>query len=365
MSSSRHMQRALELAARGQGAVEPNPMVGCVIVRGDTVVGEGWHQQFGGPHAEIDALRQAGESAAGAEMFVTLEPCCHFGKTPPCTSAVIAAGLRRVVVAMADPFPQVAGKGAEQLRQAGIEVEIGLLEQPARELNAPYLTLLEKGRPWVIAKWAMSLDGKLAARTGDSRWISNVASRRVVHQLRGRVDAILVGRRTVELDDPLLTARPAGSRVPLRIVLDATASMVIDSQMIRTIADASVLIVVGENAHLANRRKLESTGCEVVAVPGATWRERLPELLCELGRRRLTNLLVEGGAITLGGFYDLDAIDEYHVFIAPKIIGGQSAPAPLAGIGVERMDLARHLEAPIVELLDGDIYIHGRVRRSC
>ncbi|MFZ5831242.1 MAG: bifunctional diaminohydroxyphosphoribosylaminopyrimidine deaminase/5-amino-6-(5-phosphoribosylamino)uracil reductase RibD, partial [Planctomycetota bacterium] len=205
-----HMRRALELAAEGEGYVEPNPMVGCVIAQGAETLGEGWHRRFGGPHAEIEALRIAGPRAAGATMFVTLEPCCHFGKTPPCTRAVVDAGIRRVVVAIGDPFPAVAGGGLAELRAAGIETTIGVLEAEAAELVAPYLKLLRTGLPWVIAKWAMTLDGKIATHTGVSRWISGPESRAVVHRLRGRVDAIVVGRQTAAIDDPQLTARPPG-----------------------------------------------------------------------------------------------------------------------------------------------------------
>jgi diaminohydroxyphosphoribosylaminopyrimidine deaminase/5-amino-6-(5-phosphoribosylamino)uracil reductase len=203
-----YMTRALELAERGMGAVEPNPMVGCTIVSDGEVVGEGWHQRFGGPHAEIVALGSVGSRAAGATMYVTLEPCCHFGKTPPCTQSIVRAGIRRVVVAMPDPFPDVAGRGIAELRGAGIEVEAGLLEGEARRLNAPYLKLLATGRPFVIAKWAMTLDGKIATRTGDSRWISGEPAREIVHRLRGRVDAILIGRGDGARRRPLVD-RPA------------------------------------------------------------------------------------------------------------------------------------------------------------
>ena len=205
------MSCALELAVRGEGYVEPNPMVGCVMVRDGAVVGEGWHRKFGGPHAEVEALRVAGRSAQGATAFVTLEPCCHQGKTPPCTDAArcrrhLPRGMRQ-----RDPFAEVSGRGIAALEAAGLAVEVGLLGEQARQLNAPYLKLVAIGRPWVIAKWAMSLDGKIATPTGDSRWISGAASREIVHQLRGRVDGIVVGRGTVAQDDPLLTARPAGT----------------------------------------------------------------------------------------------------------------------------------------------------------
>src|SRR5581483_10404701 len=236
-----HMARALELAELGRGYVEPNPLVGCIVVQGAEVIGEGWHRRFGGPHAEIDALAVAGHRAKGGTLVVTLEPCCHWGKTPPCTKAVIAAGIRRVVVAQRDPFPAVSGGGIDELRAAGIEVEVGVREDEARILNAPYLKLLETGRPWIIAKWAMSLDGKLATRTGHSQWISGDKSRRVAHAMRGRVDAVLVGRGTVEADDPLLTARPVGPRVATRIVLDSRATLSSDSQLVRTVEAAPVL----------------------------------------------------------------------------------------------------------------------------
>src|SRR5947209_8912721 len=204
------MRRALNLAERGRGAVEPNPLVGAVIVRDETAVGEGWHRQYGAAHAEVNALAEAGAAAHGATLYVTLEPCCHHGKTPPCTDAVLRAGIGRVVAAMPDPFPQVAGKGAARLQAAGVAVEFGVCESEARRLNAPYLKLLATGRPYVHAKWAMTLDGKIATRTGDSKWISGDASRHLVHQLRGRMDAVVVGVGTALADDPLLTVRPPG-----------------------------------------------------------------------------------------------------------------------------------------------------------
>ncbi|MCS6853005.1 MAG: bifunctional diaminohydroxyphosphoribosylaminopyrimidine deaminase/5-amino-6-(5-phosphoribosylamino)uracil reductase RibD, partial [Gemmataceae bacterium] len=220
MSAAAWMARALELAERGRGHVEPNPLVGAVVVRDGQIVGEGWHQRYGEAHAEVHALNAAGDAARGGTLFVTLEPCAHHGKTPPCTEAVVRAGIRKVVAAMLDPYCEVAGRGVAQLRAAGVEVELGVGEAEARRLNAPYLKLLTTGRPYVHAKWAMTLDGKIATGTGDSKWVSTEASRRRVHELRGRMDAIIVGRGTVRADDPQLTARPAGPRVALRVVLD-------------------------------------------------------------------------------------------------------------------------------------------------
>lgn len=358
----RHMERALELARLGQGWVEPNPMVGCVIAHGAEVVGEGWHQRFGGDHAEVEALREAAARAQGAALYVTLEPCCHWGKTPPCTQAILASGIRRVVAAMKDPFPQAAGQGLRQLAEAGLEVQCGLLEAEARRLNAPYLKLIETGRPWVIAKWAMTLDGKLATRTGQSRWISGSESRAVVHQLRGRVDAIMVGSRTVALDDPLLTARPPGPRTAVRIVLDSRAKLASESQLVQTARQTPVLVAAGLEAPEADRRRLQSAGCELLVLPGQTYQERLLALLDELGRRRMTNLLVEGGGRVLGALFDLKAIDEVHVFIAPKLFGGLESPTALAGLGIERAGQAPLLDSVQIERVGQDIYVTGRVR---
>ena len=358
-----HMRRALELAALGLGRAEPNPLVGCVIARGAEIIGEGWHRQYGGPHAEVEALAVAGPRAAAATVYVTLEPCCHFGHTPPCTQALIAAGVRRVVAAMSDPFPAVSGRGAGELRAAGIEVELGLCEPDARSLNAPYLKLLSSGKPWVLAKWAMTLDGKLATRTGQSRWISSEASRRTAHELRGRVDAILIGSGTAASDDPLLTARPAGPRRAVRVVVDSKAGLATESQLVRTARDVPVIVAAGSDASPADRARLQSAGCEVLALAGANHRERLEELLAELGRRRMTNVLVEGGSRLLGSFFDLGEIDEVHVFMAPRLFGGAQAPSPVGGIGVPSPSDALSLSDVHWCSSGEDFYGWGRVRK--
>lgn len=355
-----HMRRALELAVGGQGFVEPNPMVGCVVARGAEIIGEGWHRRFGGPHAEVEALAVAGARAAGATLYVTLEPCCHHGKTPPCTQAVVAAGVHRVVVAQNDPFPQVHGSGIAELTAAGVAVEVGLLETEARRLNAPYRKLVETGRPWIIAKWAMTLDGKIATHTGESRWISNPRSREIVHALRGRVDAVMVGRATVERDDPLLTARPAGPRTAVRVVLDTQASLVSDSQLVRSAGECPVLVAVGKESSSDNRERLRRLGCEIFVCEGESHADRLRSLLAELGRRRMTNVLVEGGGQVLGCLLDLGEIDEVHVFVASKLIGGASAATAVAGRGIAEMSAALRLESPQVRQIDDDVYITAR-----
>ncbi len=359
------MRHALELARRGAGAVEPNPQVGAVVVDDRlNLLGAGFHARFGGPHAEIGALEQAGDRAAGATLIVSLEPCCHHGKTPPCVDAVLRAGIRRVVVGIADPFPRVAGQGIARLRAAGLEVEVGLLADEVRQLNAPFLKLIETGRPWVHAKWAMTLDGKIAACTGESRWISNPASRAVVHRLRGQVDAIVVGIETALRDDPQLTARPPGPRIATRIVVDSQARLPPASQLVRTARATPLLVATTAAAPAGRVADLQSCGAEVVVLPcGGSQRVDVESLLQELGRRQMTNILVEGGGALLGSFFDAGSIDELHVFVAPKLLGGAQSRGPMGGTGRPAPPATPDLDDPAFEFHDGDVYIHGRVRR--
>jgi diaminohydroxyphosphoribosylaminopyrimidine deaminase/5-amino-6-(5-phosphoribosylamino)uracil reductase len=355
----RHMHHALALAARGRGFVEPNPMVGAVVLdAAGNAVGEGWHQRFGGPHAEAFALEAAGDAARGGTLVVTLEPCCHHGKTPPCTDAVLRAGVRRVVAAMADPFPRVAGGGLAILRDAGLEVHVGVCEADARRLNAPYLKLLRTGRPWVHAKWAMTLDGRIATRTGDSRWVSGEESRRRVHELRGRLDAILVGRGTVAADDPLLTARPPGPRVPARVVVSASGVLPERCQLRATAREVPVIVYVaaGNEGKLAG---WAADGAEVVALPPDDTGLSPDAVLADLGRRRFTNVLVEGGAGLLGSVLDARAADEFHVFVAPKVVGGAAAVPPVGGAGAAAMADALRLAEFTSEASGEDVYLHG------
>lgn len=352
------MQRALELAKRGEGHVEPNPMVGAVVVANGEIVGEGWHQQFGGPHAEVHALAAAGDRARGATLYVTLEPCCHTGKTPPCTEAVIAAGIARVVAAVADPFPKVQGGGFEQLRAAGIVCEVGMMEHEARELLAPYLKLTTTGAPWVIAKWAMTLDGKIATHTGSSQWITNEVSRARVHELRGRVDAIVVGSRTANVDNPLLTARPSGPRVATRIVLGGLDE---GSQLAGTIDQAPLMVVQSRDPNPGEYDWLTNHGGELLLIRHGDHLAQITELLAELGRRRMTNVLFEGGGQVLGALFDARAMDEVHAFIAPKLVGGSGARSPIEGLGISDMGAALQLEDVVIEQTAGDLYVRGRV----
>lgn len=351
------MRRALDLAARGRGRVEPNPLVGAVVVAGEKVLGEGWHAQFGGPHAEVVALEAAGERAAGATLYVTLEPCCHHGKTPPCTDRVLASKVARVVVAMSDPFPEVAGRGIERLRAAGMHVDLGLLEAEARQLNAPYLKLLRAGRPYVHAKWAMSLDGKIATHTGDSKWITGEAARAHAHQFRGLVDAIIVGSGTVAIDDPLLTARPPGPRVATRVILDSAARIPLGCHVVRTAREVPTILATTSRATASAAaidrfEKLIGAGCQCLVLPeDQAGRVSITALLDDFGRRRWTNVLVEGGSSVLAAFLDAGEIDAVRAYVAPTLIGGRAARSATLGVGIATMSEAfRLIPAPPISL---------------
>jgi diaminohydroxyphosphoribosylaminopyrimidine deaminase/5-amino-6-(5-phosphoribosylamino)uracil reductase len=354
------MDRALALAERGRGGVEPNPLAGAVIVRDGRLVGEGWHRRFGGPHAEVEAIQAAKEEARGSTLYVTLEPCCHHGKTPPCTDAILEAGIHRVVAAIGDPNPLVAGQGVRQLEKSGIAVELGCGAELARQINAPYLKLLATGRPYVHAKWAMSLDGKIATRVFQSKWLTGEVARRDSHHLRARMDAIIVGAGTVRHDDPLLTARPPGARTLYRIILASKAELPLQSQVIAGARQSPVIIVAGPEVELARQETLQRAGCEVLVIPASQGRPQIALLLEELGRRRMTNVLVEGGSQVLGAFFDAREIDEVHVYIAPILIGGQEAPAAIGGRGAESIADALKLDQWSCRALEVDYVVEGR-----
>jgi diaminohydroxyphosphoribosylaminopyrimidine deaminase / 5-amino-6-(5-phosphoribosylamino)uracil reductase len=357
------MRRALAEAARGLGSVEPNPMVGAVVVQDEEVVGVGHHARFGGPHAEVVALESAGEAARGSTIYVTLEPCCHHGKTPPCTDALIRAGVARVVAAMRDPFPRVDGGGFARLVEAGVAVEVGPLGEEARRLNAPYLKRLATGRPYVIAKWAMTLDGKIAARSGRSAWISGPRSRALVHEVRGRMDAIVVGVGTAIADDPALTARPPGPRVATRVILDAFARLPPYGQLALTARQVPVLIATTSAAPPDRLERLVSLGVNVLAVPQSVpGRVAIAPVLDELGRRGMTNVLVEGGGRVLGSFFDACEVDEVDVFLAPIVEGGTHEFTPARGLGVDAMSAALRLESVTMSRVEDDVRIRGFVR---
>jgi diaminohydroxyphosphoribosylaminopyrimidine deaminase/5-amino-6-(5-phosphoribosylamino)uracil reductase len=330
------MRRALELAEQAAGLTSPNPLVGAVVVYEGAVVGEGFHRGAGEAHAEVDALSAAGERARGATLFVTLEPCAHWGRTPPCAPQVAAAGVRRVVAALTDPNPQVAGRGLTILREAGVEVAVGLLADEAQRQNRAFLTSMRLGRPHVTLKIAMTLDGKIADREGASRWITGAAARAEAHRLRSQSDAILVGIGTVLLDDPELTVRlgKPWPREPYRVVLDAGARTPSDARVVRAGTHARTLVMVGHDAPTERTGRLSSTGAVVVRGPERDGHVDLKTVLAELHKREVRALLVEGGAEVHGAFLEAGVADRIVVFIAPLLLGGRAAPSAIAGLGL-------------------------------
>ena len=359
------MQHAIDIARAAFGHVEPNPMVGAVIVSPEReLIAEGFHQKFGGPHAEINAIQAAGERTRGADLFVSLEPCSHFGKTPPCADAVIQAGFRRVIIGCPDPAPHVSGQGIDRLRDAGLDVILGVSEAEARRLIAPFEMLTLSQRPWVHAKWAMTLDGRVASRNGHSKWISSEQSRAWVHSLRGCVDAIITGSGTVRADDPLLTARPSGPRTALRVVMDSTGrSVTPESQFARTCREIGVLVCVSGSCSPKRIEALHALGAETfrTAEPGLV---DIAAVLTELARRRFTNVLLEAGPGLLGAFSDAGLIDEVHAFIAPKLVGGIAATPAIGGLGRSAIPQIASLSNFRSVQIGEDLLIEGDVCRD-
>jgi diaminohydroxyphosphoribosylaminopyrimidine deaminase / 5-amino-6-(5-phosphoribosylamino)uracil reductase len=363
-----HLRRALDLAQGGRGRVSPNPMVGAVLVREGDVIGEGFHAELGGLHAEraaIEDSRARGEDPAGSTIYVTLEPCAHTGRQPPCTEAILEAGISRVVYASEDPTEKASGRGPGMLRDGGVEVELagGPEAAAARLLNQPFRKRARTGRPLVTYKAAMSLDGRVASPTGDSRWISSTESRELVHRWREECDAVAVGIGTALADDPLLTARlEESSRQPGRVVFDSQARLPIDSALANSVEEAPLLVICAPEAPSARRDGLERAGAEVIVAPGRTTRARLEAALDELGRREIQDLLVEGGPTLAGALLDAGEIDQIRLFIAPVLVGAAEARAVLEGVGVTRIaDGARPL-ATSFEQVGEDILIRARLR---
>jgi diaminohydroxyphosphoribosylaminopyrimidine deaminase/5-amino-6-(5-phosphoribosylamino)uracil reductase len=359
---ARWMQRALRLAARGQGRTSPNPMVGAVVVQKGELVGEGYHREVGGPHAEVWALRQAGDRARGGTIYVTLEPCSHHGRTPPCADALVQAGLGRVVAAMVDPNPRVSGAGLERLREAGIEVEVGVLEGEARRLNAAYIKHTVEGLPLVSLKAAMSLDGKIATASRESRWITGERARAVGHRLRAMHDAVMVGMGTVLADDPRLTVRQARGRTPRRVVVDSKGRTPTEAAVLKA-DQIPVIIAVTEGAPEGKTAALRGAGAEVIEVSSRDGRVDLQGLMQDLASRQIQSVLVEGGGTLAEGLLAAGLVDRVYFFIAPKIIGGATAPTPVDGAGIAELSQAWRLERVQVRRVGEDILISGDVAR--
>ncbi|UCG13955.1 MAG: bifunctional diaminohydroxyphosphoribosylaminopyrimidine deaminase/5-amino-6-(5-phosphoribosylamino)uracil reductase RibD [Deltaproteobacteria bacterium] len=360
------MRIALRLAARGVGHTSPNPMVGAVVVKDGELLGKGYHQEAGGPHAEIHALQRASTRARGACLYVTLEPCNHHGRTPPCTEAIIRSGVTRVVIGCSDPNPRVAGGGAGFLRSGGIRVEVGVLEEKCRRLNEPFIKHVTTGLPLVVAKVAASLDGKIASYRGDSQWISNERSRRFVHRLRHELDAIAVGVGTVIADNPRLTSRLPRQKVrnPLRIILDTNLRTPPESQVVGDTGEAPTLIATGPAPSRSRKDALEQLGVEILVLPLERGRVALSALLRELGNRGITSLLVEGGAEVHGAFFYENLVDKVYIFFAPKIIGGSDAVPMVGGTGVPTVAEASNLKQVRLRRLDDDIMVEGYLQES-
>lgn len=361
------MQAALKLAPKGIGSVEPNPAVGCVIVKAGQVIGKGYHKKFGGPHAEVNAIedcRTIGVAPEGGTLYVTLEPCCHQGKTGPCTEVIKNARLARVVAATLDPSPHAGGKGVEQLRQAGVEVEVGLCEQEARRLNAPFFKYVTTGKPWVMLKWAQSIDGKLAYvdQSPEKRWITNEASRSDAHRLRRRAGAIVVGINTILADDPLLTPRPSQGRKPIRVVLDSSLRIPLESRLLRTVKTSPVLVYTRKTSVDADPplvERIRKRGAEVLAYEGPDPVPDLRFLLAALGQRGVQQVLVEGGPHVAASFLREALVDEVCVYIAPQVLGaGGTAEIGEPMKHLERVIGLRHVE---IKTFGEDIRISGRL----
>lgn len=358
-----YMEQALALAAKASGRTSPNPVVGAVIVRDGQVVGQGWHRQAGTPHAEIHALQQAGELARGATIYVTLEPCSHHGRTGPCTEALVKAGISKVVAAITDPNPLVAGQGLDKLRSAGIDVEEGVLSSQAAKLNEIFIKWISCRMPFGALKTAMTLDGKIATHTGHSKWITGPPARQRVHMLRDRFDAILVGIGTVLADDPQLTTRlPEGGRNPVRIIVDSMARTPLNAKVVND-GQAPTIIAVTADAPQDKIAALQEKGVEVLTIANSPEGIDLRRLFKALGEKGITSILIEGGAKINAAALAANLVDKVYWFIAPKIIGGSTAPGPVGGLGVTMLDDASLLEDISTEIVGDDILISAYVRQ--
>ncbi|MFO7814555.1 MAG: bifunctional diaminohydroxyphosphoribosylaminopyrimidine deaminase/5-amino-6-(5-phosphoribosylamino)uracil reductase RibD [Halanaerobiales bacterium] len=363
-----YMKKALKLAAEGEGYTSPNPLVGALVVKNDEIVGRGYHKKAGEPHAEVHALNQAGEKAAGATLYVNLEPCCHLGKTPACSLKIINSKISRLVVAMEDPNPLVAGKGIKDLKEAGIMIKTGVLEQEAKELNEIFIKHITEQEPFVYLKTGQTLDGYLATRTGDSSWITNEKARKYGHQLRHKVDGILVGVGTVISDNPRLTTRleDKDGKDPIRIVLDSNLRTPIDANIINKNSESPTFIVTTGNYNKEKYIKLNQLdNLDIIVLPKDTnGRIELKRLLDELYKKEITSILIEGGGKVNHSFLKKGLIDKVYCFIAPKILGGNDGISSFNGPGVEKMNNAYELENIEYEFLEGNILWKGEIRKE-
>ncbi len=360
------MQRALELAEQGVGYTKPNPLVGAVIVKNGKIIGEGFHERYGGPHAEINSFRNASEDVEGATMYVTLEPCSHYGKTPPCANAIVEKKIAEVVIAMKDPNPLVAGRGIQILEEHGIKVTVGVLEEEARRLNEIFIKYIQTKLPFVILKTAMTLDGKIASATGDSKWVTNSSSRQWVHQLRHRLSGIMVGIGTILADNPELTTRLEGGVGvdPVRIIVDSGARIPLEAKVLHLNSPSKTILAVTERAEQEKIEQLKALGAEILVMPEREGRVDLLVLMQALGQMGIDSILLEGGAELNFSALQAGIIDKVYSFIAPKLIGGAKAKTPIGGTGIEKMSEAAALEGIQLRRFGEDIMIEGYLKKE-
>lgn len=359
------MRYALNLAKQGRGRVNPNPLVGAVLVKEGRIIGEGYHEVYGAAHAEINAIKSALEKTEGATLYVTLEPCNHYGKTPPCTEAIIQNKITQVVVGMLDPNPLVAGSGIKRLEEAGVEVIVGILEEECQRLNEVFIKYITKQEPFVLLKAAMTLDGKIATATGESKWITGEASRTAVHELRNSYLGIMVGIETIIKDDPQLTCRLIDGRNPIIIVVDSTLRIPLDSQIINSGSKVIIATVKGtENIAEDKVRKLEALGVQVLFIEEHKCRVNLKQLIIQLGRLGIDSILLEGGAEVNASALEAGIVDKVQFYIAPKIIGGRQGKTPVAGVGIAQLEEAIKIEGLQIQQVGEDILLEGYIREK-
>lgn len=362
--NERFMRRALELAKKGEGWVSPNPMVGAVIVKDGQIIGEGWHERYGEFHAERNALAHCCQSPQGAVMYVTLEPCCHYGKQPPCTEAILEAGIRKVVVGAGDPNPLVSGKGLEILRRHGVEVQEHVLEKECREMNQVFFHYIRTGKPYVVMKYAMTMDGKIAAFTGASKWITGEQARAHVQSLRHKYRGIMVGVGTVLADDPLLTCHMEGGRNPVRIICDTHLSTPLDSRILDTAKEADTILAVGENVEKERQIPYEEKGCTLLKIPEKEGEIDLSLLMKELGNRKIDSLLLEGGGQLNWSALQSGIVEKVMTYIAPKLLGGREAKSPVGGQGFPDPSRCLFLRPGKISRLGEDYLIESEVDKN-
>ncbi len=360
--NSKYMKQALLLAGKGAGKVSPNPMVGSVIIKDGTVAGKGFHRFFGGPHAEVEALKNAGEKARGADLYVNLEPCCHYGKTPPCTDAVIQSGITRVFIGIIDPNPSVSGMGIKKLQEAGIEVTSGILEKECRKINEAFIKFTTEHMPFVTLKTALTLDGKSATTLRDSKWISGERSRVVAHKLRSETDAVMVGVDTVIADNPQLTVRlhKYRGKQPLRIVVDSNLRIPLKS---RLLGEGTLIATLKGNGNTEKALKLTALGAEIIETTAKKNRVDLKNLLKMLAKRNISSILIEGGSELNSSVLDAELVDKVIIFYAPKIIGGAKAPGMVGGEGRKFITEAIQLENISTKRIDQDLMLEGYIKK--